>query len=318
MKFLSLVLAIIGSMSLSAGPLLAAPQKGSAAQANAGGQLIINNAQLLNKVRNGAEPALPERGLQKPVRSIRLGERQAVVLPPVQTQTAPDGMTFATRLQYVEQLMAQAGFSKFKGSPDVNVLTGVTKPVSMNQMAAVADAYSQTPAPVFSIDDIIRSGAAEPTAPTIGCEAFPYRPTGFMSAANEANRQLLFPYVRKAACDAGIPVGLFDALVVQESRYNALARSHKDAFGLAQLMPGTARQLAVNRYTIHDNLRGGAKLMRELLDKYGEIHLALAAYNAGPGAVKNIMVFRRTVKPKITLLPFSTHGAKCLSIRLWV
>jgi soluble lytic murein transglycosylase-like protein len=79
---------------------------------------------------------------------------------------------------------------------------------------------------------------------------------------------------------------LLAALVWQESRWHAAARSRKGAVGLAQLMPATARQLAVDPRDPDANLAGGAHYLRELLDRFdGDIERALAAYNAGPDRV---------------------------------
>ncbi|MDQ2068100.1 lytic transglycosylase domain-containing protein [Xinfangfangia sp. CPCC 101601] len=83
-----------------------------------------------------------------------------------------------------------------------------------------------------------------------------------------------------------IPEDLFLRLVQRESGWNPSAVSHKGATGLAQLMPGTAKTLGVDINDPHQNLEGGARYLRMMYDKFGSWNLALAAYNAGPGAVE--------------------------------
>jgi len=90
---------------------------------------------------------------------------------------------------------------------------------------------------------------------------------------------------RNAARQSGIPVDLFLRLVQRESGWNANAKSHKGALGLAQLMPETARLLNVDPKDPHANLRGGARYLRMMYERFGDWRLALAAYNAGPEAV---------------------------------
>ncbi|HSJ77917.1 MAG TPA: lytic transglycosylase domain-containing protein [Erythrobacter sp.] len=80
---------------------------------------------------------------------------------------------------------------------------------------------------------------------------------------------------------------LREALVWQESRWREEAVSPVGARGLAQLMPGTARYLGVNSADPFQNLEGGARYLREQLDRFdGDLEKALAAYNAGPGRVE--------------------------------
>lgn len=91
---------------------------------------------------------------------------------------------------------------------------------------------------------------------------------------------------RDAARRHGVPEDLFARLVQQESGWNPRAVSHKGAMGLAQLMPGTAQLLGVNPADPAQNLEGGARYLRMQYDRFGTWRLALAAYNAGPGAVE--------------------------------
>ena len=79
---------------------------------------------------------------------------------------------------------------------------------------------------------------------------------------------------------------LIEALVWQESRWRVNAVSPVGARGLAQLMPGTARDLGVDSSDPFANLEGGARYLRQQLDRFdGDLERALAAYNAGPGRV---------------------------------
>jgi soluble lytic murein transglycosylase-like protein len=97
------------------------------------------------------------------------------------------------------------------------------------------------------------------------------------------------PYLaiaRDAARRHGIPEDIFLRLVQQESGWNPGAVSHKGAIGLAQLMPGTARVLGVDPTDPIQNLEGGARYLREQFNTFRDWRLALAAYNAGPGAVQ--------------------------------
>ena len=91
---------------------------------------------------------------------------------------------------------------------------------------------------------------------------------------------------RKVAQMHSVPEELFFKLVKAESNWNQDAVSRVGALGLAQLMPGTAKYLGVDPLDPFQNLEGGARYLSEQFRKFGTWDLALAAYNAGPGAVE--------------------------------
>ncbi len=93
--------------------------------------------------------------------------------------------------------------------------------------------------------------------------------------------------VAELAARYDLSPALIEALVWQESRWRHDAVSPKGAQGLTQLMPGTARHLGVDPRDPFANLEGGARYLREQLDRFGgDVEKALAAYNAGPGRVE--------------------------------
>ena len=115
--------------------------------------------------------------------------------------------------------------------------------------------------------------AAQPTAaPASACPI----PTRFRPAFVSAARQ------------EHVPLSLLTAVAGVESHFQAHLRSPAGAFGLMQLMPQTARDLGINRYQWRQNVSGGARLLRQMLDRFGGVTpFALAAYNAGPNRVQS-------------------------------
>lgn len=95
--------------------------------------------------------------------------------------------------------------------------------------------------------------------------------------------------IAEMAAQYGLPEKFVSSVARAESAYRAAAVSPKGAIGVMQLMPGTAKELGVDPNDVRQNIEGGTKLLRDLLVQYqndpDQVRKALAAYNAGPGAV---------------------------------
>ncbi len=104
-----------------------------------------------------------------------------------------------------------------------------------------------------------------------------------MHPAAYAQDRVTMYYANAYADHYGVPRALVDAIIEQESDWNPLAQSVKDAEGLMQLMPGTAAIYGVrNRYDILENLSGGVRYLADLLSEFhGDMRLAVAAYYCG-------------------------------------
>lgn len=103
----------------------------------------------------------------------------------------------------------------------------------------------------------------------------------------QSPKALFAPTVERIAAEQALPPELIHSVIKAESNYNPFAVSPKGAVGIMQLVPETARRFGVsNRFDVADNMKGGARYLKYLLDVYhGDYQLALAAYNAGEAAV---------------------------------
>jgi soluble lytic murein transglycosylase-like protein len=115
----------------------------------------------------------------------------------------------------------------------------------------------------------------------------------------------------QAAARTGVPLSLLVATAYEESRMNPSARSGAGARGLLQLMPATARELRLDGDDPAANVLAGAMYLRRMIDRFGSVDLALAAYNAGPTAVERArgaptpatLRYVKNVKARASLLP---------------
>ena len=149
-------------------------------------------------------------------------------------------------------------------------------PLLMPVSAAVAQVIEIDPDGVVTQYDrpmvFTAAGAAPITAPRLA-------PVAAVAVGT------LWPRLDAHAVRHGLSPSLLRAVAWQESRGRPAALSRKGALGVMQLMPGTAAAMGVDPRDPDDNLRGGALYLRRQLDRFGSVPLALAAYNAGPGAV---------------------------------
>lgn len=118
-------------------------------------------------------------------------------------------------------------------------------------------------------------------------DSFEYVPGGnFRLPVYSGGENEYTSLARQAAQKHGLPEDIFLRLVNQESGFNPNSKSPAGAIGLAQLMPGTAKQLGVDPHDPIQNLDGGARYLKEQYDAFGSWEKALSAYNAGPGNVQ--------------------------------
>ena len=112
------------------------------------------------------------------------------------------------------------------------------------------------------------------------------RPSQKQSGSHERHR--IEKSIQKAASRYDLSPGLIKGVIRAESNFQVDAVSRAGAQGLMQLMPGTAKELGVTKpFDIDQNIDGGARYLRKMLDSFGgDVKLALAAYNAGPGTVR--------------------------------
>jgi len=164
------------------------------------------------------------------------------------------------------------------------------------RMAEIENRMNTVLGPQFqsALDTAIIGGAPSPLRGTIGKDPSGFKPLdlsgsiGLLPAVGPMpNTSTIKSMIVQAARSHNVDPALYDALIQTESDYNPMCRSGAGAMGLSQLMPETARSLGVtDPFDPMQSLNGGAAYLRQMLDKFGSVESALAAYNAGPGAVE--------------------------------
>jgi soluble lytic murein transglycosylase-like protein len=142
-------------------------------------------------------------------------------------------------------------------------------PAAMAQVLSIGDDGAVT---TYSAPQVFTSEGARPIA------AVP-------PAAARTTPAEVAAAIQESSARHAIPAPVVEAVAWQESRYNQAAVSPKGARGVMQLMPGTAVSLGVDAGDLKGNIDGGVAYLAQQMRRYGDLRLALAAYNAGPKAV---------------------------------
>ena len=143
-------------------------------------------------------------------------------------------------------------------------------PAATAQVLSIGDDGAVT---TYSRPQVFTAEGARPIEPPAPAQAARATPAEVAAAIQESSSR------------HAVPAPVVEAVAWQESRYNQAAISPKGARGVMQLMPATAITLGVDANDLRGNIDGGVAYLAQQMRRYGDLRLALAAYNAGPGAV---------------------------------
>lgn len=176
------------------------------------------------------------------------------------------------KLKIMLQLQALQNFNSTSNSSPGNIFQDLMNEMLLEEGNAMSQLSGQT-----SVSTPVSLLYQTPSLP----------PIHMTKISNTGSATEFDSIIQEAAAKYNLPVNLIKSVIKQESNFNPNAVSGAGASGLMQLMPATAKGLGVtNVFDPRDNIFGGSKYLRQMLDKYnGNTTLALAAYNAGPGNV---------------------------------
>lgn len=195
----------------------------------------------------------------------------ALAIEPTTTEGGPaDAASASLRVQQLQTLLAQAS-----SGPTTSFAEALT---------AASASPASSPAPAASPSPAVANTASNATYTPPATASPPASPA---STAESAGSSTYDATIAQAAARYGIEPALLHGLIQQESGFDPNARSSSGALGLTQLMPGTASSLGVtDPLDPTQSIEGGARYLSEMLARFGgNTADALAAYNAGPGAV---------------------------------
>lgn len=191
----------------------------------------------------------------------------AISSAPKDSRSSVEKQTGLTIADYLDQATTRASARFFKNS---TIHNGSLHPGSL-------DGFNQTLS--VSIKDRTPSASVSRDSST----------DTQTTCTTRSNRdRLIADSIKKAAGKYNLPAKLIESVIQAESNFQVDAVSPAGAQGLMQLMPGTARELGVeDPFDVGQNIDGGTSYLRQMMDRFGgDVKLALAAYNAGPGNVE--------------------------------